>query len=45
VKKAAADLADAEQKYLRAKTLFEQGLLPKQSFDEADSRNNAARAA
>ena len=45
VKKAAADLADAEQKYLRAKTLFEQGLLPKQSFDEAESRNNAAKAA
>lgn len=45
VKKAAADLADAEQKYLRAKTLFEQGLLPKQSFDEAESRHNAARAA
>jgi len=45
VKKAAADLADAEQKYVRAKTLFEQGLLPKQSFDEAESRHNAARAA
>ena len=45
VKKAAADLADAEQKYLRAKTLLEQGLLPKQSFDEAESRFNAARAA
>jgi RND family efflux transporter MFP subunit len=45
VKKAAADLADAEQKYLRAKTLYEQGLLPKQNFDEADSRYNAARAA
>lgn len=45
VKKAAADLADARQKYERAKTLFEQGLLPKQSFDEADSRHNAARAA
>ena len=45
VKKAAADLADARQKYERAKTLFEQGLLPKQSFDEAESRNNAARAA
>jgi len=45
VKKAAADLADAEQKYRRAKTLFEQGLLPKQSYDEAESRNNAARAA
>ncbi|HLF84185.1 MAG TPA: efflux RND transporter periplasmic adaptor subunit [Blastocatellia bacterium] len=45
VKKAAADLADAEQKYLRAKTLYEQGLLPKQSFDEGESRHNAARAA
>jgi len=45
VKKAAADLADARQKYERAKTLFEQGLLPKQNFDEAESRHNAARAA
>ncbi|HJZ67310.1 MAG TPA: efflux RND transporter periplasmic adaptor subunit [Blastocatellia bacterium] len=45
VKKAAADLADAEQKYNRAKTLYEQGLLPKQNFDEAESRYNAARAA
>ena len=45
VKKAAADLADAEQKFQRAKTLYEQGLLPKQSFDEAESRLNAARAA
>lgn len=45
VKKAAADLADADQKYQRAKTLYEQGLLPKQSFDEAESRLNAARAA
>ncbi|MEK6323937.1 MAG: biotin/lipoyl-binding protein [Acidobacteriota bacterium] len=44
VKKAAADLADAEQKYLRAKTLYEQGLLPKQSFDEAESRHNGVRA-
>src|SRR5438128_5930899 len=45
VKKAAADLADAEQKYNRAKTLYEQGLLPRQNFDEAESRFNAARAA
>jgi multidrug efflux pump subunit AcrA (membrane-fusion protein) len=45
VKKAAADLADAEQEYLRAKTLYEQGLLPKQNFDEAESRYNAAKAA
>src|SRR5437588_10704378 len=45
VKKAAADLADAEQKFQRAKTLFEQGLTPKQSLDEAEPRYNAARAA
>lgn len=45
VKKAAADLADAEQKYRRAKALVDQGLLPRQSFDEAESRYNAARAA
>ena len=45
VKKAAADLADAEQKYLRAKTLYGQGLLPKQNLDEAESRYNAAHAA
>src|ERR1044072_3823923 len=30
VKKAAADLADAEQKHRRAKALYEQGLLPRQ---------------
>ncbi len=45
VKKAAADLADAEQKYKRAKTLYDQGLVPRQNFDEAESRYNAARAA
>ncbi len=45
VKKAAADLTDAEQKFVRAKSLYEQGLLPKQNFDEAESRFNAARAA
>jgi RND family efflux transporter MFP subunit len=45
VKRAAADLADAEQKYNRAKTLYEQGLLPKQNFDEADSRYKVAKAA
>lgn len=44
VKKAAADLADAEQKYQRAKTLYEQGLVPKQNLDEAESRYNAAHA-
>ena len=45
VKRAAADLADAEQKYRRAKTLYEQGLVPRQNFDEAESRYNSARAA
>jgi multidrug efflux pump subunit AcrA (membrane-fusion protein) len=45
VKRAAADLADAEQKYRRAKTLFEQSLIPRQDYDEAESRYNAARAA
>jgi RND family efflux transporter MFP subunit len=45
VKRAAADLNDAEQKYRRQKSLFDQGLVPKQSFDEAEARFNAARAA
>ncbi|HJQ23267.1 MAG TPA: efflux RND transporter periplasmic adaptor subunit [Blastocatellia bacterium] len=45
VKRAAADLADAEQKYRRAKTLYDQGVLPRQNYDEAESRYNAARAA
>lgn len=45
VKRAAAELADAEQKYRRAQTLFEKGLLPKQDLDEAESRYNSARAA
>jgi multidrug efflux pump subunit AcrA (membrane-fusion protein) len=45
VKKAAADLNDADQKYQRAKSLFDQGLLPRQSFDEAEARYKATRAA
>ncbi|HEV8484091.1 MAG TPA: efflux RND transporter periplasmic adaptor subunit [Blastocatellia bacterium] len=45
VKKAAADLNDAQQKYNRAKSLYEQGLVPRQNFDEAEARYNAARAA
>ena len=45
VKKAAADLNDAEQRYNRAKSLLQQGLVPRQSFDEAEARYNAARAA
>ena len=45
VKRAAADLNDAEQKYNRAKSLHQQGLVPKQDFDEAEARYNSARAA
>lgn len=45
VKRAAADLNDAEQRYNRTKTLFDQGLLPKQSYDEADARYKASKAA
>jgi RND family efflux transporter MFP subunit len=45
VKRAAADLADAEQKYRRAQTLYEKGLVPRQNLDETESRYNAARAA
>lgn len=45
VKKAAADLNDAEKKYLRAKSLMEAGLLPREGFDEAEARYGAARAA
>lgn len=45
VKRAAADLADAEQKYRRAQTLYDKGLVPRQNLDEAESRYNAARAA
>jgi multidrug efflux pump subunit AcrA (membrane-fusion protein) len=45
VKRADADLADAEQKYRRALTLYDKGLVPRQNLDEAESRYNAARAA
>ncbi|HMG32484.1 MAG TPA: efflux RND transporter periplasmic adaptor subunit [Blastocatellia bacterium] len=45
VKRAAADLDDAQQKFERSKTLYASGLLPKQNYDEAESRYNAARAA
>ena len=44
VKKAQADLNDAKQKYDRAKALLDQGLVPKQNFDEAEARYKAARA-
>jgi multidrug efflux pump subunit AcrA (membrane-fusion protein) len=45
VKKAAADLTDAEQKYKRAQSLLETGVIPRQQFDEAEARYKSARAA
>ena len=44
VKKAAADLANARQKYERSKALSEQGLVPRQSFDEDEANYKAAQA-
>jgi RND family efflux transporter MFP subunit len=45
VKKAAADLSDAQLKYQRAQRLLKQGLLPREIFDESESRYKAATAA
>jgi multidrug efflux pump subunit AcrA (membrane-fusion protein) len=45
VKKAEADRTDAQQKYNRAKDLYAEGLIAHGTFDEADARYNAARAA
>jgi cobalt-zinc-cadmium efflux system membrane fusion protein len=44
VKKAAADLTDAEQKYRRAQSLLETGVIPRQQYDEAEARYVAAKA-
>lgn len=44
VKKAAADLADAEQRFKRAESLLESGVIARQSFDEAEARHKAAKA-
>lgn len=44
VKKAAADLADAEQRFKRAESLLESGVIARQSFDEAEARQKAAKA-
>src|SRR5215475_8709341 len=44
VKKAAADLLDAEQKYKRAQSLLETGVVPRQQYDEAEARYKAAKA-
>ena len=45
VKKAEADRTDARQKYERAMELFGEGLIARGTFDEAEARYNAARAA
>jgi membrane fusion protein (multidrug efflux system) len=45
VKRAAADMKDAEQKYTRAKSLFAEGLIAQGTFDEAEARYTSARAA
>jgi membrane fusion protein (multidrug efflux system) len=44
VKKAAADLANAKQKYDRSKALAEQGLIPRQTFDEDEANYKAFQA-
>src|SRR5207237_3113660 len=45
VKKAAADLKEAEEVYKRAQQLLEKKLLPRQDFDQTEAREQAARAA
>jgi len=45
VKKAAADLKEAEEVYKRAQQLLEKKLLPRQDFDQTEARVQAARAA
>lgn len=44
VKKATADLNDAQQRYRRAESLLESGVIPRQQFDEAEARYKAAKA-
>ncbi|PYQ17593.1 MAG: hypothetical protein DMF80_00015 [Acidobacteria bacterium] len=45
VKRAAAEMKDADQKYARARSLFADGLIAQGTFDEAETRYNSARAA
>ena len=45
VKKAAADLANAEQKFRRTAELTQQGVMPKQTYDEDEANHNAMKAA
>jgi RND family efflux transporter MFP subunit len=44
VKKAAADLANAEQKYKRSKQLAQQGVLARQTYEEDEAAYQAAQA-
>jgi RND family efflux transporter MFP subunit len=45
VRKAAADLANAEQKFKRSKSLEERGIVPRQTFEEDELAFKAAEAA
>jgi multidrug efflux pump subunit AcrA (membrane-fusion protein) len=45
VRKAEADRKDAEQKFERARELWDQGLVARGAFDEAQARYDSARAA
>jgi RND family efflux transporter MFP subunit len=45
VRKAEADRTDAEQKYQRAKELWDEGLIARGTFDEAEAHYNATKAA
>jgi RND family efflux transporter MFP subunit len=45
VKSAEAQLNDADQKFQRASALLKEGVLPRQSYDEAEARYKSARAA
>jgi RND family efflux transporter MFP subunit len=45
VRKSAADLANAEQKFKRSKSLEERGIVPRQTFEEDELAFKAAQAA
>jgi RND family efflux transporter MFP subunit len=45
VKKAAADLANAEQKFRRTTELAQEGVVSRQTYDEDEANYNAAKAA
>ena len=44
VRRAEADRLDAQQKFQRAQELFDQGLIARGTFDEAEARYDSARA-